>query len=234
MRTYSLLYSKTWKQVVAMIAVPLLIIYPSIVILISYKNLSDITILIFSFLIMGVMILATLYFVFKQAMVETDIKISKEGLQIVFKRKTLFNWQSEKNIPFHQLAFVSDDIDINNRRQFFTLKVKDETGKIILIAPKKAPEGEIENFSMELAEAVDEYNATHSNVYTPIKTGSFYTGNFAIVLNWVLAGTTILSTIVKIINPSSVEWYRLLWLYVITASWLANFYFVKKKQMQKD
>jgi hypothetical protein len=228
MRSYTLLYTKIWKQVVAMVAVPVLIIFPSILLVTRYKNLSDTFILIFSFVIMGVMILTTLYVVFKQAMVKTDIKITKEGLQIVFKRRTLFNWQEEKFIHLNQLAFVSDDIDMNNSREFFTLKVKRETGKIILIVPKKAPEGEIENFSLELATVVEEYNATHSSVHTPIKTGSFYTGKFAIALNWLLIFMAILSTFVKIINPSSVEWYRLLWLYLITASWLANFYFVKK------
>ena len=234
MRSYTLLYTKIWKQVVAMVAVPVLIIFPSILLVTRYKNLSDTIILIFSFAIMGVMILATLYVVFKQAMVKTDIKITKEGLQIVFKRRTLLNWQEEKFIHLNQLAFVSDDIDMNNSREFFTLKVKGDTGKIILIAPKKAPEGEIENFSLELATAVEEYNATHSSIHTPIKTGSFYTGKFAIVLNWLLVGVAIVSTIIKIINPSSVEWYRLLWLYLIAASWLANFYFVKKKQTQKN
>lgn len=234
MRSYTLLYSKIWKQVVAMVAVPLLIIFPFTAVIIRYKNLNYTTLLILSFVAMGIMILATLYVVFKQAMVATEIKISREGLQIIFKRKTLFNWQKEKFIPFNHLAFVSDDIDKNNSREFFTLKVKGETGKIILIAPKKAPKGEIESFSSELITTVEEYNATHDSLSAPIKTGSFYTGKFAIVLNWLLIVVAILSTIIKIISPSSVEWYRLIWLYIITAFWLANFYFVKKKQTEKN
>ena len=234
MRSYTLLYSKIWKQVVAMVAVPLLIILPFTLMLTRYKNLNDAILLVMSFLIMGVMILLTLYAVFKQAMVQAEIKIIKEGLQITFKRKTLFNWHDEKFISFNNLVFVSDDIDINNSREFFTLKVKGESGKMILIAPKKAPKGEIENFSLELSAAVEQYNVSHPGLFSPIKTGSFYAGKFAIILSWLLIAAAFLSTIIKIINPSSVEWYRLLWLYVIAASWLANFYVVKKKQRQRN
>ena len=217
-----------------MVAVPLLIILPSTAVIIRYKNLDDLTLLVLSFLIMGVMILVTLYVVFKQAMVESYVSITGEGLQIVFKRRTLFNWKYEKLIPFGDLAFVSDDIDTNNSREFFTLKVKGETGKIILIAPKKAPQGEMENFSLELAAAVKAYNANYPAIDTRIKTGSFYTGKFAIILNWVLIIAAVFFTVVKIMNPSSVDWYRLVWLYVVAGSWLANFYFVKKKQTQKN
>jgi hypothetical protein len=234
MRSYTLLYSKIWKQIVAMVTVPLLIIFPFILILSQYKNLSDAVIFTLIGAAMGVMILLTLYGVFKQAMVQSEIKITNVGLQIVFKRKTLFNWHQEKFISFNNLVFVSDDIDINNNREFFTQKVKGETGKMILIAPKKAPKGEIENFSLELSATVEQYNASHPGSSSPIKTGSFYRGKFAIILNWLFVGAAILSTIIKIINPSSVEWYRLLWLYVISASWLANFYIVKKKQRQEN
>lgn len=217
-----------------MVAVPLLVILPATFIIIRYKTLSDAVLLILVFMLMGIMILLTLYVVFKQATAPADITINKEGLQILFTRKTLFNWEQKKFIPFHQLAFVSNDTDVNNNREFFTLKVKGETGKIILIAPKKAPKGEIENFSLELTAAVADYNANHSSLSAPIKTGSFYTGKFAIILNWLLVASAILGTVIKIINPSSVEWYRLLWLYVIAASWLANFFIVKKKQTQRD
>ena len=217
-----------------MVTIPPLIIVPFILILSKYKTLSDAMVFSLIGVAMAIMILLTLYVVFKQAMVLADITINKKGLEIVFKTKTLFNWQKERFIPFSSLAFVSDDIDLNNSREFFTLKVQGETGKIILIAPKKAPEGEIENFSSELAEAVEVYNASHGSLSKPIKTGSFYTGKFAIVLNWLLIVVAVISTIIKIINPSSVEWYRLIWLYAIAASWLANFYFVKKKQTQKS
>jgi hypothetical protein len=234
MRGYTLLYSKIWKQVVAMVAIPPLIIVPFILILSEYQTLSDAIVFLLIGVAMVIMILLTLYVVFKQAMVKADIKIVGEGLQIIFKRKTVFNWQKERFIPFSDFVFLSDDIDMNNGREFFTLKVKGETGKIILIAPKKAPEGEIENFSSELAAAVEEYNANHPGLYAPVKTGSFYTGKFAIILNWLFIIVAVLSTVIKIINPSSVEWYRLAWLYVIAGSWLANFYFVKKKQTQKN
>ena len=70
-----------------MVAVPLLIILPSTAVIIRYKNLNDLTLLVLSFLLMGVMILVTLYVVFKQAMVESYVSITGEGLQIVFKKK---------------------------------------------------------------------------------------------------------------------------------------------------
>jgi hypothetical protein len=110
---------------------------PFILILSKYKALSDTMVFILIGVAIVIMILLTLYVVFKQAMVEANIKIVREGLQLVFKRKTVFNWPQERFISFNNLAFVSDDIDMNNNREFFTLKVKGETGKIILIAPKK-------------------------------------------------------------------------------------------------
>src|SRR5690348_10857102 len=121
MRSYTLLYSKIWKQVLAMVTIPLLIIMPFILILSKYKTLSDAIVFLFISVAMAIMILLTLYVVFKQAMVEANIKILKEGLEIVLKRKTVFNWQQERFISFNNFAFVSDDIDMNNGREFFTL-----------------------------------------------------------------------------------------------------------------
>src|SRR5688500_688304 len=98
MRGYTLLYSKIWKQVVAMVAIPPLIIVPFILILSKYKTLSDAIVFLLIGVAMIIMVLLTLYVVFKQAMVEADIKIAREGLQLVFKRKTVFNWQKERFI----------------------------------------------------------------------------------------------------------------------------------------
>ena len=52
-------------------------------------------------------------------------------------------------------------------------------------------------------------------------------------LTWVFVSVAILVTVIKIVKPSSVEWYRMLWVYVLAASWLINFYSVKKKQTER-
>ena len=59
------------------------------------------------------------------------------------------------------------------------MKIKDENGKIILTAPKKAPSEEMESFSLELSNAIENFNSQLSGLKPgAIKKGSFYTGAF--------------------------------------------------------
>ena len=234
MRSYTLLYSKIWKQVVSMIAVPVATIIPFILILTQYQNLSDTVAFIIIYAAFGIIILISLYVVFKQAMVPVKITIHDWGFEFFFKRKTLFNWQAKKDIAYSDIEFVSGDEDINNNsRKFFTIKVKNEWGKIILIAPRKTPPEEMEEFSLRFSNAVERFNQQNVSVITPIRRRSFYTGRFAKILSWIFIGAAVVATIIKIADPSRIEWYRMIWLYVLAASWLANIYTVKKKQKRK-
>jgi hypothetical protein len=219
-----------------MTAVPVCLIVPFLLFLTQYKNLTDTVFYVSVYTGLAVIILFTLYLVFKQAMVPATIGIKKDGLEIVFSKKTIFNWTHRKYILFENIEYVSDDVDLNfNARKFFTLKVKDENGKIILTAPKKAPSEEMESFSLELSNAIEDFNSQFSGVKPrAIKKGSFYTGAFGKFFTLFSIAAVIVVTIIKIAKPSNVEWYRVIWVYVLAASWLINFYSVKKKQTTEN
>ena len=235
MRSYNLLYSKIWKQVVAMTAVPICLIIPFLIFITQFKNLSETLFFVFTYAGLGVIILFTLYVIFKQAMVLVTITINGDGLEIIFSKRTIFNWIDRKHILLENIEYVSDDVDLNhNARKFFTLKLKDERGKIILTAPKKAPEEEMEAFSLELSNAIEQFNSHNTKLQAPIKKGSFYAGKFLTFLTWLFTALAILVTIMKILKPSSVAWYRIIWIYVFSASMVINYFSVKKKQTEKN
>lgn len=230
MRSYTLLYSKIWKQVVAMIAVPILTIIPFILILTLYQDLSDTIVFIAIFAFMGVMILLTLYVVFRQAMVAVAITINDSAIEIYFKNKTIFNWIRKKEILLSDVEFVSDDEDVaHNSRRFFTIKSRKETGKIILLAPRNMSPGEGEAFSLELNTAVENFNQQGITANSPIRQVSFFTGGFAKILTICFIIIMVIATIIKIIDPSKIEWYKLVWMYVLAASWFANVFIAKRK-----
>ena len=154
---------------VAMTAVPACTIIPFILFLTQFKNISEITSYIIIYAGLGVIILFTLYILFKHAMVPVTLTVSSDALEIIFARRSLFNWTGRKYILLRDLEFVSDDVDENHSgRKFFTLKIKDEPGKIILIAPKKTPAEEMEAFSSELSDAIEQFNNYNNNVQKPI------------------------------------------------------------------
>lgn len=234
MQSYTLLYSKIWKQVVSMVVVPVFTIIPFILVLTQYKNLDDTTVFILIYAALAVIILLTLFVVFKQAHVPVVITIHDSEIEIVFKRKTLFNWLVKKNIPLSQVEYVSDDEDVNhNSRKFFTIKLKNEWGKIILVALKKTPANETEQFSLELVNAVEQFNSQNKNISAPIRRGSFYTGFFAKAFTYIFIAVVVIVTIIKITDPSKIEWYRIVWIYILATSWFANFYYATRREKRK-
>lgn len=234
MRSYTLLYSKIWKQVVAMVSVPVITMIPFIYFLTQYKDLNDTILFIIIYAALGLIILLTLFVVFKQAHVPAQIAINKRAIEIHFKKRTLFNWADSKQIPLDMIEFVSDDIDINhNGRQFFTIKVKNEWGRIILIEPRKAPPMEIEEFSMALAQAVEQFNQTNL-LSASIRKGSFYTGRFGKILTIIFIAVALAVTIIEIVKPSSIKWYRLVWLYILAAYWAINFFVARQRTSNTD
>src|SRR5687768_4599427 len=234
MQSHTLLYSKIWKQVVSMVLVPVFTIIPFILILTKYQNLNDTTVFILIYAALAVIILLTLFVVFKQAHVPAVITIHDSEIEIVFKRRTIFNWLNKKNIPLSQVEYFSDDEDINHgSRKFFTIKLKNEWGKIILVALKKTPADETEQFSMELANAVEQFNSQNENISAPIRRGSFYTGSFAKAFTYIFIAIVIITTIIKIADPSKIAWYRMIWIYVVATSWCANFYYASRREKLK-
>lgn len=231
MHHYTLLYSKIWKQVASMILVPVCLIIPLILILSHYPHLTDAAVFIIIFAALGIIILVTLYFVFKQAHLPVEVSIESSEMHFRFKRKSLFNRRSTKTVGLDEISFFTDDEDvINSDRRFFTIKLKSEWGKIILLSPKKANPEEMEAFATQLSNVIEQYNLQNQYTASPIKQESFYTTGFSKTLTYIFVAIIVAATIIKVVDSSKLDWYRIVWMYVLSGAWFTNIYIARKKE----
>ena len=217
-----------------MIIVPVVLIIPFVLILSEYPNLNDTLVLIIIFAALAVIILLTLYVVFKQAHVPVEVSINASEIEFRFKRKTLFNWETKKNIALKQIQFFTDDEDVmHSNRRFFTIQLKNEWGKIILLSAKHAKPEDVGTFAEELSTAIQKYNSQNETQGFAITEGSFYNSNFSKLLTYCLIAVIIIATVVKIFDSTKIDWYRISWMYVLAGAWFANIYVGEKKANAK-
>lgn len=234
MNKYDIVYSDYNKQIWVLILFPLLMITPLVVVLTSVKEISESVILISVIVWMGLMIITMIYVVSKQLMVPATIIISEGGLKIYPAKKTLFYGFNNLFIPFNNIKSVTDDEDVQqNYRKFFTLKIKKPAKKIMLLAPKKQLSADTQQCALAIHTAIKNYNQSPAaSVAGIIKEGSFYTSIFAKVITVLFIAVIVAVIVVKVWDPESVPWYRMVALFSFAFLWFANFFNAAKKEKQ--
>jgi hypothetical protein len=235
MNKYNIVYSEYKKQIWVLLLFPILMIAPLIAVLLSVKNLSDFVLLTSVLIWMGLMIVAMIYVVNKQLMMPANLVINKDGLEVLPEKKTIFYSFDKLLISFDNIKSMTDDDDVQqNYRKFFTVKTKNPSRKIMLLAPKKQSVAETEACALALHTAIKDYNnspvATGSGI---IKEGSFYTSTFGKVITILFASTLVITLVVKFINPESVPGYRLVALLSFSLLWFMNFFNARRKEKQR-
>ncbi|MCW3106413.1 MAG: hypothetical protein JWQ09_919 [Segetibacter sp.] len=230
MNTFSLIYSETKKQVLAIIFLPLLLVAIYIVILEAMHYDPRIPIWLSVVIFIVTIIVTMLLFMNKVVNLPAQVTITPEAINITLDHTNFLYSKKEILIELGNIEKLTEDINNqNNDKKYFTITTRQPAKSILIMQPRKMDDSIINEFSAMLHNNIQSYNSNpHTPVATKIKEGSFYDATWAKVITYITY-IALAAVPVAALVGANIEWYKIIQVYAFGIAWLIAYHTGRKK-----
>lgn len=224
MRTFTLIYSETGKQVWALILIPVSIttVYITFLEVFGY---SVIPFLLSVCLFIGIVALTMLWIMNRVVNLPAKVTVLEDRLLFELKHSNFLYRQKHFEVPLENIVYLTEDVNTqNDYRTYFNIKTLNPSKTIFVMQPRMVADKQIAEFSSLLHSYIDRYNQKPGIApAAKIREGSFYDAKWALVLTCfiyaLVAGVSI-----ALFSGWTIAWYKALQVYVLSAIWLMAYH----------
>jgi hypothetical protein len=224
MKTFSLIYSETSKQVWALILVPIALTAIYLFCLEGF-GYDVIPFWLSVGLFLAAVIFTMLWVMNKVVNVRAKVTVSEEKLVFELHHTNFLYHTSNFEVPLENIENLTEDVNTqNDYRTYFNIKTRKPSKTIFIMQPRSVDDKQISDLSAMLHTYIERYN--HKPGILPalrIREGSFYDAKWALVLTYLVYASIAIVTI-ALFSGWKIEWYKALQVYGVGAAWLMAYH----------
>jgi hypothetical protein len=224
MKTFTLIYSETGKQVWALILIPLGLtaVYLTFLEVFGY---SVIPFLLSVCLFIGTVALTMLWVMNRVVNLPVKLTVSEDKLVFELKHSNFLYRHKHFEVRLENIVYLTEDVNTqNDYRTYFNIKTRQPSKTIFVMQPRALGDKQIAEFSSLLHAYIGRYNQKPGiPPAAKIKEGSFYDAKWALVLTYFTYALVAIVTI-GLFSGWKIEWYKALQVYALSAAWLMAYH----------
>ncbi len=228
---FTVVYARLRHHIWAMIVVPLIPMGIFVSAILQFPNVAEWVIYVGVIASMAIAIFSLRWLIKQHLSVEAHVVPKDNGLEIELIKTNLFYPNGEIFLSFPAIRNISYNYQAQNNQEYLLVKLA--KGPNVQFLPSGNKPEDLPALCDSIYEKRNQYNsnpALQQKDY--IGNTGFYETAFAKVLTVTSLIATGMVTVVMIVRPGLLHWYKAIGWYAIAATWLINVWNAKQKSNQ--